>query len=96
MKTLKQKILIPLCLIGLICLYMAINSFISTDVISDTNAALDANYDRITHLQKVDMRVQELQKLLLSLAVMDDMEIKPLMKIWLSTTEYTMVYILLT
>lgn len=78
MKTLKQKILIPLCLIGLICLYMAMNSFISTNVISETNSSLNAYYHKITHLQKVDMRVQELQKLLLSLAVMDNMEIKPL------------------
>ena len=78
MKTLKQKILIPLCLLGIICLYMSVNSYISTRMISETNDTLDVHHEEIMQLQKVDMRVQELQKLLLSLAVMDDMQIKPL------------------
>ena len=78
MKTLKQKILIPLCLLGFICIYMSVNSYISIRIISETNEKLDVHHAAIMQLQKVDMRVQELQKLLLSLAVMDDMEIKPL------------------
>lgn len=78
MKTLKQKILIPLIVLGLICVYISINSFISSNVLSTTDNSLAMYYDRIMQLEKVDMRVQELQKLLLSLSVMDDMEIKPL------------------
>lgn len=78
MKTLKQKILIPICLLGIFCMYLSINSFISNNILSESNKSLNTYYSQILQLQKVDMRVQELQKLLLSLAVMDDMKIKPL------------------
>lgn len=63
MKTLKQKILIPLFLLGFICIYMSVNNYITTRMTSQSTDSLNIYYDRMIQLEKIDMRVQELQKL---------------------------------
>lgn len=78
MKSLKAKIMIPLCLVGIIAIYLSISSMVAMSTSIDINEDLKINYNIMVQLEKVDMRVQELQKLLLSLAVMDDPTIKPL------------------
>lgn len=79
MKSLKMRILLPLMVLGILLVAVAMNGVVSTiNMRAQTNELSNACYENIVELESLQCGVQELQKLLLSLSVMDNPEIKPL------------------